>query len=86
MTVLLGALWRTLRFMLVSVSIEMVLGFILAGLLIRDFPGKAFFRTIHALPLMVAPIVVGAVWKLMTFPGFGQFPTISRNGLISNIT
>lgn len=70
----LGSLWRTLRFMLATVGIEMVLGFALAGLLVKDFPGKAFFRTIHALPLMVAPIVVGAVWKLMTFPGFGPIP------------
>ena len=70
----LESLWRTLGFMLATVGLELVLGFILAGLLVRDFPGKAFFRTVHALPLMVAPIVVGAVWKLMTFPGFGPIP------------
>jgi multiple sugar transport system permease protein len=60
--------------MLASFTIELTLGFALAGLLVRDFPGKAFFRTIHALPLMVAPIVVGAVWKLLVIPGFGPIP------------
>jgi multiple sugar transport system permease protein len=70
----LYALGRTLLFMLACVTIELSLGFALAGLLVRDFPGKAFFRTIHALPLMVAPIVVGAVWKLLVIPGFGPIP------------
>jgi multiple sugar transport system permease protein len=70
----LYAFGRTLLFMLASVTIELTLGFALAGLLVRDFPGKAFFRTIHALPLMVAPIVVGAVWKLLVIPGFGPIP------------
>lgn len=70
----LFSLGRTFLFMLTSVTIELLLGFALAGLLLRDFPGKAFFRTIHALPLMVAPIVVGAVWKLLVIPGFGPVP------------
>lgn len=74
----LGALWRTLVFMLVTVSLQLVFGFFLAGLLVRDFPGKAFFRTVHALPLMVAPIVVGATWKLLTVPGFGPLPHFLR--------
>ncbi|MCB0086257.1 MAG: sugar ABC transporter permease, partial [Caldilineaceae bacterium] len=34
----------------------------------------AFFRTIHALPIMVAPIAVGAVWRLLVIPGFGPVP------------
>lgn len=70
----LGSVGRTFVFMVTTVSTELVLGFALAGLLVRDFPGKAFFRTIHALPLMVAPIVVGAVWKLLVVPGFGPVP------------
>ena len=42
--------------------------------LVRDFPGKTVFRTIHALPLVVAPIAVGATWRLLTIPGFGLVP------------
>lgn len=70
----LGALGRTLLFTFWAVASELVLGFFLAQLLSRNFPGKAFFRTIHALPLMVAPIAVGATWRLMTIPGFGPVP------------
>jgi multiple sugar transport system permease protein len=70
----LNALGRTILFMVIAVGIELGIGFTLANLLVRDFHGKAFFRTIHALPLMVAPIVVGATWKLLTVPGFGPLP------------
>jgi multiple sugar transport system permease protein len=70
----LGALWRTLRFTFWAVGSQLVLGFVLAGLFMRDFPGKSFFRAIHALPLMVAPIVVGATWRLLVVPGFGPVP------------
>jgi multiple sugar transport system permease protein len=70
----LGALWRTLWFTLWVVGSELLVGFSLAQLLIKDFPGKTFFRTIHALPLMVAPIAVGATWRLLVVPGFGPIP------------
>ena len=53
---------------------EIVLGYLLAQLFMREFPGKGFFRTIHTLPLIVAPIVVGSIWRLMTVPGLGLIP------------
>ena len=40
--------------------------------MMREFPLKGFFRTIHTLPLMVAPIAVGATWRLLTVPGLGR--------------
>lgn len=70
----LMSLWRTVQFMLWAVGSELVLGFLLAQMLIKDFPGKGFFRTVHALPLMVAPIAVGATWRLLAIPGFGPLP------------
>jgi multiple sugar transport system permease protein len=70
----LSALWRTLQFMIWAVASEFVLGYLLAQTLVRDFRGKAFFRTVHALPLMIAPIAIGATWRLLTIPGFGPIP------------
>lgn len=67
----LASLWRTAVFTFWVVISELFIGFILAQLLTRDFRGKTFFRTVHALPLMIAPIAVGAVWRLLTIPGFG---------------
>lgn len=68
------AIWNTLKFAFWAVGSELVLGFVLAQTLTRDFWGKTFFRTIHSLPLMVAPIAVGAVWRLLNIPGFGPVP------------
>lgn len=67
----LRSLRKTLSFAFCAVSIELILGFLLANTLVKDFRGKTVFRTIHALPLMVAPIAVGATWRLLTIPGFG---------------
>ncbi len=51
---------RTLLFTVtVVVSETSYFGFVLAQALVKEFPGKSFFRTIHALPLMVAPIAPG---------------------------
>jgi multiple sugar transport system permease protein len=53
---------------------ELIVGYFLAQAFMKDFPGKAFFRTIHTLPLIMAPIIVGSVWKLMTTPSIGIIP------------
>jgi multiple sugar transport system permease protein len=70
----LDSLWVTIRFTFFAVTSQLVIGFLLAQLLLRDFPGKAFFRTIHTVPLMIAPIAIGAIWRLLTIPGFGPVP------------
>lgn len=70
----LKSLWATARFTFWAVGSELILGFLLAQILTRNFKGKALFRTLHALPIMVAPIAVGATWRLMVIPGFGPIP------------
>jgi multiple sugar transport system permease protein len=70
----LKSIGLTLEFTFVVLASELVLGYLLAQLLIRDFPGKGLFRTIHTLPLMVAPIAVGATWRLLCIPGLGPVP------------
>lgn len=64
----------TVAFVFFAVLSELILGYALAQAFMRDFPGKAFFRTIHTLPLIMAPIIVGSVWKLMTTPSIGIIP------------
>lgn len=84
----LGAVGRTVVFTTVTVGLQLVLGFILAYMLLRDFVAKPIFRTIHALPLVIAPIVVGAIWKLLTNPGLGPLPYFLRRtfGIDYNIS
>ena len=73
-TQFLTSIWLTLKFAFFVVVSELILGYFLAQLLMRDFPGKGLFRTIHTLPLVVAPIAVGATWRLLTVPGLGPIP------------
>jgi multiple sugar transport system permease protein len=70
----LSALQRSALFTFTTVIIELVLGFLLAQTLVNHFPGRTFFRTIYVLPLVVAPIAVGATWRLLVIPGFGPIP------------
>lgn len=77
----------TAAFVFFAVASELVLGYFLAQAFMKDFPGKGFFRTIHTLPLIVAPIVVGSVWRLMTTPSIGIIPHLLKTwfGIDMNI-
>lgn len=82
----LASLGVTLAFVFFAVVSEVVIGYILAQAFMKDFPGKAFFRTIHTLPLIMAPIIVGSIWKLMTTPSIGIIPHLLKNfGIDLNI-
>lgn len=73
---IIDSLWRTLLFTFWGVLTQLLLGYGLARLMLRDFPGKQFFRTIHTIPLLVAPIAVGAIWRLLIVPGLGPLPEL----------
>jgi multiple sugar transport system permease protein len=63
----------TMVFASVVVSLEMVLGVGLALLLDRKLRGMSALRTIFILPMMIAPIVVGLIWRYMYHPSVGIF-------------
>jgi len=65
--------WVTIRFAAFVVSIEMFIGVGLALLLDRQLRGMAVLRTIFILPMMIAPIVVGLMWRYMYHPQVGVF-------------
>ncbi|MGR3484341.1 MAG: carbohydrate ABC transporter permease [Paracoccaceae bacterium] len=71
--------WVTMRFAAVVVSVEMVLGVGLALLLDRKLRGMAVLRTAFILPMMIAPIVVGLVWRYMYHPQVGPLNRIWRS-------
>lgn len=55
----------TMKFTVLSVSIEMFLGFLIALFLNIDFRGCKFVRVVVLLPMMLSPTVVAMVFKLM---------------------
>lgn len=61
----------TLVFAATVVSVEMVLGVGLALLLDRELRGMSVLRTLFILPMMIAPIVVGLMWRYMYHPTVG---------------
>ena len=63
----------TLKFSSIVVVSEMVIGVGLALLLDRKIRGVSVLRTIFILPMMIAPIVVGLMWRYMYHPSVGIF-------------
>lgn len=61
----------TLIFVVASVALEMVLGFLLA-LMVSGVPrGKGLVRTLMILPILVPPVAIGSMWKLVYNYDFG---------------
>ena len=63
----------TLRFAFFVVSLEMLIGVGLALLLDRNIRGMSVLRTLFILPMMIAPVVVGLMWRYMYHPTVGTF-------------
>ena len=55
----------TIQFVVMAVGLELVLGLALALVLSRDVPGISFFRSFILVPLALAPVVVGLLWRFM---------------------
>ena len=61
----------TAKYVIVSVSGQMIVGFGLALLLNRTFPMKGLVTTLLLLPMMMSAAVVGLFWKLLYDPSWG---------------
>lgn len=62
----------TLIFTVSVVVLEMIVGMIMALMLEDGLPGLRLFRTVFILPVMIAPVVVGVVWKFLYNPSYGK--------------
>lgn len=51
-------------FLVSVVGIEFLLGFILALLLNREFKGKRILVSLAVIPMMIAPVAVGLIWRV----------------------
>jgi multiple sugar transport system permease protein len=69
------AFWQatiiTLIIAVIAVSLEVVLGIIVALVLSRRLAGMGFFRLLVYLPMMLSPLVMGLFWKFMLDGTFG---------------
>jgi len=67
----LQPLENTIIYVLISVSVEFVLGLAAALLFEYDYKGNKIVRSLMMTPLMIAPLVSGLIWKFMMSPQFG---------------
>ena len=74
----LESIWRSIQFSITTLFLELSIGFLLALSLLSSFPFKSFFRSVHTLPLVIAPIVVGAIFKLFLVNGLGPIPYFAK--------
>ena len=66
-----SAMGFTCMYVGIAVSVELVLGLVLASLLSQQFRGKNFFRMIYLIPMACPPIAVAFLWRMMLHPDIG---------------
>ncbi|TET08716.1 sugar ABC transporter permease [Candidatus Aerophobetes bacterium] len=74
----LSALRTTLIILSSALSLEFILGFVLALIFVEEFKAKNVILTILVLPIMMLPIVVGFTWKLLFNNQYGPINQILR--------
>lgn len=75
-----ASIWRTLYFTLVSVTVEGIIGVLVALLLNQKFIGRNFLRVLVILPWALPTIVNAMMWRLNFNPDYG-----SINALLSQL-
>ncbi|MCD6257002.1 sugar ABC transporter permease [Candidatus Aerophobetes bacterium] len=60
-----SAMSVTFRFLVFVVLIEFFLGLFLALILSREIKGRNLIRSLFLLPMMLAPVVVGLIWRFI---------------------
>jgi multiple sugar transport system permease protein len=66
-----SAWYRTFLFVGVTVPIEFALGFILALALNRKLKFARMIKSLILIPLAMAPVAVGSIWRIMYSPMYG---------------
>ncbi|WP_081895108.1 carbohydrate ABC transporter permease [Mesoaciditoga lauensis] len=66
--------WITVSFSLISVSIEMFVGFIFALLLNQEFRGRKALRTIFLIPWALPTAIMATGWKFLLQHSYGPIP------------
>lgn len=72
----------TIGFAVIVVTLETFLGFALALLMNRAFPGKKAIFTLLLVPIMIAPALMGVMFRLLLNGNIGLVPAVlSKVGL-----
>jgi multiple sugar transport system permease protein len=67
----INVLLQTTGFVITTIILELIVGFIVAIALNRALPGTNLFKLIFTLPLMIAPVVSGLQWRWLFADQYG---------------
>jgi multiple sugar transport system permease protein len=70
------ALLHTAIILLVALPFELVLGLLMAQLFLESMPGRQIFIALLVLPTVIAPLIAGAMWRLMLDNRYGPINQI----------
>lgn len=74
--------WRSLlftaEFTVLAVVVEYLVAFGLALLLWHDLPGAGFFRVLFSIPMMLAPVAIGFMWRMLYDQTNGPIDAVLR--------
>lgn len=70
------ALGHTLLFLAIALPAELILGLLLAFLFLERMPGRQVFVALLVLPVVISPIIAGAMWRLLFDNRFGPINQI----------
>jgi multiple sugar transport system permease protein len=74
--------WNSVRFTIIftviAVAVEYIVGFILALLMRDKLAGAAAFRVLFAIPMMLAPVSIGFMWRMLYDQGNGPIDAVLR--------
>jgi ABC-type sugar transport system permease subunit len=77
-SVLVQTIGRTILFGVSSTAASVVLGFILAYFTVGERPAVRVARTILILPMVIAPVAVGTIWRMMLSARVGPINEVLR--------
>ena len=70
------ALGHTFIFLAIALPVELILGLLLAYLFLDRMPGRQVFVALLVLPVVISPIVSGAMWSILFDNRFGPINQI----------
>lgn len=63
----------TAQYVLGSLTLQLVLGIVIATMLDKVSQGENVLTSIIIMPMMIAPVVVGLLWQFLLDPSFGLY-------------
>jgi multiple sugar transport system permease protein len=76
----------TAQYVVMTVVMEMLLGFGIALVLQLKFKGRGIITTLLVLPMTMSPVIVGLMWRLFYNPNWGMFNYLLGLGKIDWIS